>query len=50
MTTIKAAIIDLYNNEENLGIAAIEKLLADFDGKINSKLLSNQTFETRLQS
>jgi GMP synthase-like glutamine amidotransferase len=44
---IKAAIIDLYNNEENLGIGAIEELLTDFDGKINGQSLSYQTFETR---
>lgn len=49
-TKIKAAIIDLYNNEENLGIGAIEELLTDFDGKINGQSLSYQTFETRYKA
>jgi len=44
---IKTAVIDLYNNEENLGIGAIEELLTDFDGKITGQALSYQTFETR---
>jgi homoserine O-succinyltransferase/O-acetyltransferase len=50
MKHIKAAVIDLYNNEENLGIGAIEKLLSDFDGKISSQSLSHQTFETRYKA
>jgi len=50
MKHIKAAVIDLYNNEENLGIGAIEKLLTDFDGKINGQSLSHQTFETRYKA
>lgn len=47
---IKTAIIDLYNNEENLGIGAIEELLTDFGGKINGHSLSYQTFETRYKA
>lgn len=47
---IKAAVIDLYNNEENLGIGAIEELLTDFDGKVNGQSLSFQTFETRYKA
>jgi len=50
MKPIKAALIDLYNNEENLGIDAIEKLLTDFNGKINGQSLSHQTFETRYRA
>ena len=50
MKHIKATLIDLYNNEENLGIGAIEKLLSDFDGKINGQSLSYQTFETRFKA
>ena len=50
MKQIKAALIDLYNNEENLGIGAIEKLLSDFDGKISNQSLSHQTFETRYKA
>ena len=49
-TKIKATIIDLYNNEENLGIGAIEELLTDFDSKINGQSLSYQTFETRYKA
>lgn len=47
---IKAAVIDLYNNEENLGIAAIEKLLQDFNGKINGQSLLSRTYETRFKA
>lgn len=44
---IKAALIDLYNNEENLGITAIQNLLVEFNGKVDEKPLIQQTFETR---
>jgi hypothetical protein len=47
---IKAAIIDLYNNEENLGIGAITNLLMDFDGKIGGKSLVNHRYETRYKA
>lgn len=47
---INVALIDLYNNEENLGIGAIEELLTDFNGKINGQSLSYQTFETRYKA
>ncbi len=50
MKPIKAALIDLYNNEENLGIAAIQKLLAEFDGKVNGQQIIQQTFETRYKA
>jgi GMP synthase-like glutamine amidotransferase len=50
MKPIKAALIDLYNNEENLGIGAIEELLTDFGGKMNGHSLSHQTFETRYKA
>ncbi len=50
MNNIKTAIIDLYNNEENLGISAIKKLLTDFDGKINGQSLLHQSFETRYKA
>src|SRR3989304_5712105 len=50
MKNIKAALIDLYNNEENLGISAIQRLLAEFDGKVNGQPLSYQTFETRYKA
>ena len=47
---IKAAVIDLYNNEENLGIGAIQEILTDFENKIPGKTVSYQTFETRYKS
>lgn len=50
MKPIKAALIDLYNNEENLGIAAIQKLLTEFDGKVNGQQIIQQTFETRYKA
>jgi homoserine O-succinyltransferase/O-acetyltransferase len=50
MKQIKTAIIDLYNNEENLGIGAIEELLNDFNNKINGHALTYQTFQTRYKA
>lgn len=50
MNPIKAAIIDLYNNEENLGIKAIQTLLNDFNTKLNGQSLEQQTFETRYKA
>lgn len=50
MKPIKAALIDLYNNEENLGIAAIQKLLAEFDRKVNGQQIIQQRFETRYKA
>lgn len=47
MKQIKAALIDLYNNEVNLGIAAIQELLSSFNKKLNEELLHQATFETR---
>jgi GMP synthase-like glutamine amidotransferase len=48
---IKAAVIDLYNNEKNLGIGAIQKLLTDFGSRINgAPTLSHHTFETRFKT
>lgn len=47
MKPIKTALIDLYNNEENLGIGAIQKLLTEFDGKVKGQPIIHQTFETR---
>ena len=32
---IKVALLDLYNNEPNLGIGNIKNILKDFDKKIN---------------
>ncbi|NWF90600.1 MAG: homoserine O-succinyltransferase [Ignavibacteriaceae bacterium] len=49
-TEIKAAIIDLYNNEENLGIGAITNLLTEFNGKVNGQSLVNHRFETRYKA
>ena len=48
--TVKAAVIDLYNNEENLGIGAIQEILTDFENKVPGKTVSYQTFETRYKS
>ena len=50
MKHIKAALIDLYNNEENLGIKAIEDLLTDFDRKVNGQSFTHKTFETRYKA
>lgn len=47
---IKAAIIDLYNNEENLGIGAITNLLNEFDGKVNGQSVINHRYETRYKA
>ena len=50
MKHIKSALIDLYNNEENLGIKAIENLLTEFDRKVNGQSFTHQTFETRYKA
>ncbi len=50
MKPIKTALVDLYNNEENLGISAIEKLLTEFDGKVKGQQIIHQTFETRYKA
>lgn len=50
MNPIKAALIDLYNNEENLGISAIQKLLTEFDGKVKGQPIIHQIFETRYKA
>ena len=47
---IKAAIIDLYNNEENLGTGAITNLLNEFDGKVNGQSVINHRYETRYKA
>src|SRR5690606_6116204 len=43
----KAAVLDLYNNEQNLGIGNIEEILLDFDLKINNTPVEYKIYNVR---
>lgn len=47
MKKIKAALLDLYNNEPNLGIGNIEEILLDFDLKINNTPVDYKIYNVR---